>query len=259
MSDSVVKDLSAKLRRWKELKEPYWEWFLADLLETNEVEPEGDEKIATKEQAQEYLLLDQELRQVAKSDDTIVISDPTLRRVFEEIRSRVEGEHFCEDGMLSDDAYDHAMDQFDAAWFINGLAITRPLTLLYPPADEIADLIGEARRAICFGLPTAAIALCRATVEAAVFDIAVRIGRISKEEAVENLRMCDKISALLDSSVTKQSPLRRKIDEFIGETSDVIHVAKQGSYQLAMRLFETALQIIQELYGYYRAQMPPPD
>lgn len=255
-----MQDITDKLRRWKELKPLYDSFAIADFWGDVSEWPDGlkvPERVGTKEEARAFLLLDKELRQLAEYQDTVVISDTALQQIFSEIWKRT-ADSFYEDeknDVVTEWASYTAMMSTTPQIYIKGLVKTRPLILLYPPSPEINKLVTEARQCICFDVPTAAIAVCRAIVEAAVVDIAIRAGRIRPDQAVEEMRMCEKISALLGTSISRKSPIRRNVNVFIDEASQVIHVTREADQDLAIRLFGDALKVVQELYGYYRPQI----
>ena len=139
--------------------------------------------------------------------------------------------------------------------FVKRLLVVPPLVTLIDIPRDVIDLLAEARKADCLRLPTACISVCRSTVERAVVDIAVRIGRLDPDEAPEELRMCAKISSLIAADLTHQSPLRRKIDQFLGDSSRVIHTAERADEPGAQKLYAETLVLIQMLYGTYASQL----
>jgi hypothetical protein len=66
--------------------------------------------------------------------------------------------------------------------------------------------------------------------------------------------MCDRISLLIDRSVSHSSPLRKEINAFMAATSDVIHSNAVSDMTLALRLYHDAIRLIQTLYGQYKSQ-----
>jgi hypothetical protein len=248
-------DITDELRRYKELM-PVWRKYMdSDWDEfagknVDDYPKRGDPRL------REYCRIEKNLREIALDSDSVVIKDPTLHRIFHEIRKDVLEDTIGENGTIfTDDFFYHLADKYHPNGIAQRLSITRPLVTLNEVPAEIEALITETREAFCLDLPTACISLCRSVVERAIVDIAVRSGRLEHEYQAGNMGMCDRISLLLDRSVSRTSPLRKEINDFMRATSDVIHTNATADMASARRLFEKAQELIQKLYGYYKSQL----
>ncbi len=203
----------------------------------------------------EFREIEKRIESLSVESHSIVIEDAALYQLFGKIRkSALEGTLDDDGGVIEDALFDKLKWEYHPEKFAKRMLQVRPLVSLTPVPADVIDLLTEARKAYCLRLPTACISVCRSTVERAVLDIAVRIGRINSSDAPEELRMCAKISALIDADLTRLSPLRREIDEFLADTSRVIHSSIKGDEPEALRLYLQALKLIGELYGRYSKQ-----
>lgn len=249
-------DITEDLRLYKELNE----WNFKDLLRRlTELPEKPDGKTAPIDEdprAKQYWALSHKLKQIALNHDSVSITDGKLHRVFNDIKVNAFDEEIGEDGSLvSDDYFYELVDRHRPEHIARNLADTKPLTSpthLVPP--EVESLISETREAYSLELPTACISLCRSTVERVIVDIAVRCGRVEDDDRLGRMGMCDRISLLIDRTVSQSSPLRQQINEFMAATSNVIHSNTQADMASALKLYHDAINLIQALYGSYKAQ-----
>ena len=250
-----MNDITEYLRLYKELK-PVWEKYLlrewAGIINDEAIENYPTQNDLRLQQFHEVAT---KLSEYALHSDAVVITDTTLHRVFFDIRLGALDESMDDDGFIfSDDLYDHLAFRYSPHDIAKNLATTKPLVTLNELPVEVNALIGETREAFCLGLPTACVSLCRSLVERAIVDIAFRTGRIDKER-LGDMGMCDRISLLLDKSVSRSSPLRQEINAFMAVTSDVIHSNATADMTSAREVFADAQLLTQKLYGHYKAQL----
>lgn len=248
-------DITEDLRLYKELHAWYFSNMLQKLMN---YEKPGDEQDSPDEENRKdnYFRVSSKLKDVALSHDTVLVTDPTLHQLFNEIRINAFDENIADDGaIVSNDFFYGLIDKHRPEQIARNLADTRPmvsLTHLVPPTVE--SLITETREAYSLGLPTACISLCRSTVERVIVDIALRCGRVEDDDRLGSMGMCDRISLLIDRSVSKGSALRQQIDAFMEATSNVIHSNVEGDMAMALKLYHDAIYLIQALYGQYKGQ-----
>lgn len=249
-------DITDDLKLYKELK-PIWDKYrLRDMLEQFIDQDWTDYPTGDDPRVNRYLILKIKLDEIAMRSDAVAITDPTLHRVFHEIRMDVFDDNVGEDGMVfSDDYFYEIANKYHPSDIAPKIAATKPLVSLNLIPAEVEKLISETREAYCLGLPTACISLCRSTVERVVVDIAIRCGRIKDRDRLGQMGMCDRISLLIDRSVSHCSPLRQQINAFMAESSDVIHSNTESSMELALKLYHQSIYLIQALYGQYRSQI----
>lgn len=200
--------------------------------------------------------IEDRISNLAVESPSLVIEDSSLFQLFGRLQKTSADNTLDKHGsIIPDDLYDKLYWEYHPEYFVKRMLQARPLTTLIEVPQDVIDLLTEARKAYCLRLSTACISVCRSTVERAVLDIAVRIGRIKKSDAPEELRMCAKISALIDADLSSQSPLRREIDCFMADTSRIVHSSVKAAEPEALRLYLQALDLIQQLYGRYRIQL----
>lgn len=249
-----MSDITEDLKCYKEF-EPLWEKAVdRDMLELMKVPFEGqilsdDPRVVRFREASDRLW------KLALQADSVVITDHTLHQLFEKIRNEAIKYEFGENGEIeSIDLFEDLADKFHPEHYAKYFAITKPLVTLNNVPDEVVALVRETREAYCLRLPTACIALCRGLVERVIVDIAIRSGRLGEADRLSGMGMCDRISLLLDKSVSSTSPLRREINAFMRATSNVIHSNTVADMPSALELFREALRLTQSLYGQYRSQ-----
>ena len=257
-------DLTAKLKTYQSLSKPGPEEAEVWNAIAEEIRKDGAEAdiaaifgkhmdaiVHSENRAVEQARLKQELEEFFRANKSVVISDPTVHRVAHEIRKGAE-----EIDMMDDNLWDEVQSRVDLHTYGERLSATRPLMLLYDIPEQIKAMVRESVEAYCHSLYTAAISSCRTLVEVAVVDIAVKIGRISDKEQVREMRMCERISSLIDRSVSKSSPLRQDINAFLESASIYVHGDAQSDEDSAKLHIEKAFSLVQQLYGYYQSQYP---
>jgi hypothetical protein len=203
--------------------------------------------------------LKNKLEQLAIHSASVTITDPTLHRVFHAMRLKIFDEGIDENGCLeSNELYDDLLDQYNPRKFVAALKRSKPLIALNSIPPDVDRLIAETREAYCLGLPTACISLCRSTVERVIVDIAIRCGRVDPGVEISEMGMCERISLLIDRSVSRNSPLRQRINAFMAATSNVIHSNTDADMDSALKLYQDSISLIQELYGAYQKQFKKP-
>lgn len=248
-------DITDELKLYKEL-EPIWDKYLErNALEDFIDQDWSDYPSRDDPRVAQFLELKSKLNAIALQSDAVTITDPTLHRVFHSIRINVFDENVDQNGeVFSDDFFYEIAGKYHPSDIARKMAATRPLISLNLIPAEVESLISETREAYCLGLPTACISLCRSTVERVIVDIAVRCGRIKDADELGQMGMCDRISLLIDRSVSHSSPLRIQINAFMAATSDVIHSNAEADMTSALKLYHDSLGVIQSLYGQYRSQ-----
>ena len=253
---NIMSNITEDLRRYRELGPVFDQFLMRELCEMigDRVDPDwpesDDPRIA------ELYQLEERLENLSIESDSLVIEDRELYQLLGRLRKTSVDSALNEwGGIVSDDLYEKLLWEYHPRYFVQRMLKAPPLTTLIELPDEVIDLLAEARKAFCLRLHTACISVCRSTVERAVVDIAVRIGRLKPEDAPELLRMCDKISSLIAADLTPQSPLRRGIDQFIAESSHVIHTSLKADEPLALELYIQTLELIKMLYGNYASQL----
>ena len=259
-------DLSEMLKRYQHLKRQNVEYeslmlafveaFLEDRIET----PDEETKLKLLELRkgrEEIESLKKRLSWLLRPGNATVISDPALHRIAYELLKETNEENVDDDGAV-DDWYYGVMDALyiDPNQAARNLASIKPLFLLYRPSANLGSLVQEAVTAFCLDMHTATVAIARTLVETAVVDIAVKIGRVSDPAKIKTMRMCERISSLIDRSVTKGSPLRQQIDSFMESASEIVHGNQSAGADAAHKHLEQAFSLIKELYGYYQSQYP---
>ncbi|QTN31225.1 hypothetical protein HZ994_02395 [Akkermansiaceae bacterium] len=210
---------------------------------------ENDPRVSRFREARERLC------KLALQADAVVITDHTLHQLFEKIRNEAIKYEFGENGEIeSIDLFEDLADKYHPEHYAKCFAITKPLITLNNVPGEVVALVKETREAYCLRLPTACISLSRSLVERVIVDIAIRSGRLSEENRLSEMGMCDRISLLLDKSVSSTSPLRREINAFMRAASNVIHSNTVADMPSALELFREALRLTQALYGQYKNQ-----
>ncbi|MEI7910001.1 MAG: hypothetical protein WCK77_10225 [Verrucomicrobiota bacterium] len=201
--------------------------------------------------------LEERIANIAVESPTVVIDDRELHQLFHEIRQSWIKYNIlsCNGSTVTEDLFEKLDQDYHPKYFVARLVQARPLITLIEIPQDVIDLLVEARTAFCLRLPTACISVCRSTIERAVVDIAVRIGRLKESDVQEGLRMCEKISSLIARDLTPQSQLRRELDEFLANTSRVIHSNTKADEPLALKLYLKALELTQMLYGRYAKQL----
>lgn len=256
-------DLTKKLREYDKILSEIRD-VVADFKRTSPFSPDSttEPEILESERISEFakkigdliqrqFQLKPELESFLRENKAVVLSDPTLHRVAHEIRSG------SEPMTVDDDAWwDYLLGRLDIHTYGERLDNLRPLLLLFDIPEKLKALVREAVEAYCCCLHTASIAVCRTLVEVAVVDIAVQIGRIKAPSQVREMRMCDRISSLIDKSVSKSSPLRRDINHFMESASAIIHGDIPAGEEEASQHLTTAFSLVQQLYGYYQSQYP---
>lgn len=249
-------DITEDLRLYKELElvwDKYWERYaLEDLLERDSSDyPDHDDP-----RVGQFLEVKARIEAIALHSAAVTITDSTLHQLFHTIRLKVLNDSFDENGYLeSNDLFDRIVDRYNPNDFIRNLSLTKPVASLILVPSRVVKLISETRQAFCLQLPTACISMSRSTVERVVIDIALRSGRIHQEEALGDMGMCDRISLLIDRSASKNSPLRKEINEFMKATSDVIHSNVEADMEMARKLYLECIRLTQALYGQYKNQL----
>jgi hypothetical protein len=248
-------DITEDLKLYKEL-EPIWDKYLwREMVEGIIDQDWGDYPAKDDPRLNQFVRLKSKLGDIAMQSDVVTITDSTLHRVFHAIRMNVFDENVDQDGtVFSDDFFYEIADKYHPRDIAPKMAATKPLVSLNLIPTEVESLISETREAYCLGLPTACISLCRSTVERVIVDIAVRCGRIEDEDRLGQMGMCDRISLLIDRSVSHSSPLRKEINAFMAATSNVIHSNAEAVMTSALKLYHDSLGVILALYGQYKNQ-----
>lgn len=248
-------DITEDLRLYREL-EPIWEKFLDRSALEGLVDRDWSE-YPTKDDPRvtQFIKLEAKLEQIAIHSTAVTISDPTMHRVFHAMRLKTFDESLDDQGcIVSDETFDDLFNRYNPHDIVAAFQKTKPLVTLNFIPLEVDRLITETREAYSLGLPTACIALCRSTVERVIVDIAVRCGRIQDEDRLGDMGMCDRISLLIDRSVSRSSPLRQQINAFMEATSNVIHSNSDADMDSALKLYHDSISLIQALYGQYKNQ-----
>lgn len=181
-----------------------------------------------------------------------LISDTTAHQIAHKLKKEVTEEQIDEG--WEGDWLPNILGQCFPEEYAARFASIKPMVLLYEPGPHLRFLVNEAVRAYCLELPTATVAVARSLVEAAVVDIAVKIGRVKDEATIAEMRMCERISSLIDRSVSKSSPLRQSINAFMASASDIVHGDVAAEIAEARRLLEDAFALVGRLYIEYRTQ-----
>ncbi|MCB1133178.1 MAG: hypothetical protein KDN05_18800 [Verrucomicrobiae bacterium] len=245
-------NITEDLRRYRELS-PLFSRFLLSMLGT----PHDPEFIAPDDpRILEHHEIGERLREAAITYPSVIIKDRELHQLFGQIRNSTINNAADDSGFItSDDLYEFLLSEYSPHEYARRLVQTKPIVTLTELPHEVIELVSEARRAYCLRLPTACISVCRSAIECAVVNIAVRIGRIKPTDTPHQLTMCAKISSLIGADLTSKSPFRRELDEFMAESSSVIHNSLKPDEDHAFRIFTKTLELAQRLYGYYSAQL----
>lgn len=248
-------DITNDLKLYKEL-EPVWDKYLWREMIEDIVDQDWDGYPAKDDpRLSQFIRLKDKLGGIALQSDVVTITDPTLHRVFHAIRMNVFDENVDQDGtVFLDDFFYEIANKYHPRDIAPRMAATKPLISLNLIPSSVEGLIAETREAYCLGLPTACISLCRSTVERVIVDIAIRCGRINDEDRLGQMGMCDRISLLIDRTVSRSSPLRQQINAFMEATSNVIHSNVEADMPSALKLYHDSLAVIQALYGQYKNQ-----
>lgn len=248
-----MSDLTRDLQRYKELK-PLWIKHIDDVFDQLLDPSETAEKMTIDPRLKGFRQLERSLKHAALNSNAANISDHTLHRLFHELRKVALDENIDQDGHVNEDFFWKVVDDQNPHQIAANIAATKPLVSLNIIPPDVESLVSETRKAYCVGLPTACISLCRSSVERVIVDIAIRTERITDEDRLGRMGMCDRISLLIDRSVSNTSPLRQDINAFMASTSDVIHSNTEASMPLALQIYHKAMQLIQSLYGHYHKQ-----
>jgi len=252
-------DITEDLKLYQEL-EPIWEkaWersVLEDLIDKDW----SDYPSINDPRVDQFDKLKAKLEKIAIHSTTVTISDPTMHRVFHAMRLKAFDECLDENGSVESwEVLDYLLDRYNTQDIIAGFKTTKPLVSLNDIPLEVNRLITETREAYSLGLPTACISLCRSTVERVIVDIAIRCGRVDDDDRLSDMGMCDRISLLIDRSVSRNSPLRQRINAFMEATSNVIHSNTDADMNSALNLYQESISLIQALYGQYQKQFKKP-
>ncbi len=182
--------------------------------------------------------------------DLSIIRDTTAHQIAHRLKKELAAEQLDEG--WEGDWLPNILGQCFPEEYAARFASIKPLILLYPPAPHLRVLVREAIRSYCLELPTATVAVARSLVEAAVVDIAIQIGRVEDEATIAEMRMCERISSLIDRSVSKVSPLRQAINAFMASASKIVHGDVAADMAEARRLLEDAFSLVRWLYIEYR-------
>jgi hypothetical protein len=270
-----MSNLTEDLRRYKELlticdrfREKWRAWedsiLLADMLDETLPEEYSLQEAAHEQEARqndmatyEFCAIEERIGNAAVESPSVVIEDRELYQLFDRIRqSWTKNNILSYNGStVTDDLFEKLSQNYHPKYFVERLVRARPLITFIKIPQDVIDLLVEARTAYCLRLPTACISVCRSTIERAVVDIAVRIGRLKESDVQEGLRMCEKISSLIARDLTPQSPLRCGLDRFIADTSRVIHSNIKADEPEALRIYLNALELTRMLYGNYAKQL----
>lgn len=249
-------NITEDLRRYRELEPVFGQFLRREYCELigDPVAPDwpgsDDPRIA------EYYRIGESIESRSIESDSLVIEDRELHQLLGRLRKSSADSAMNEwGGIVSDELHEKLTWEYHPKHFVRRMLEVPPLTTLIELPQDVIDLLAEARKAYCLRLPTACIAVCRSTVERVVVDIAVRIGRLSPEDAPEELRMCAKISSLIAADLTRQNTLRRDIDRFIADTSRVIHTSDKADEERARELYLKTLELIKMLYSNYGSQL----
>lgn len=249
-------DITEDLRRYKELKSVWRNFMWRSLMEGVVDKDWSDYPAEDDPRLDEFVRLKSKLGDVALQSYAVAITDSALHQVFHAIRVNAFDEAMDKDGTIyPDDFFYDLAHKYHPNDIARKMAATRPLLSLNLIPAEVENLISETREAYCLGLPTACISLCRSTVERVIVDIALRCGRVEDDDRLGRMGMCDRISLLIDRSVSKSSPLRQQINDFMEATSNVIHSNTEADMTSALKLYHDSINLIQALYGYYKNQI----
>ncbi len=223
-----------------------------------------DSSALTGQQEQDLLSLPFLMKQLDQSGSELssklldselyVISDPTANRIAHALRKEYAAEQ--SDASWQGDWLPNILGQCFPEEYAARFASLKPPILLYEPAPHLRVLVRESIRAFCLELPTATVAVARSLVEASVVDIAIKIGRVKDEATITEMRMCERISSLIDRRVSNSSPLRQSINRFMASASNIVHGDVAADMKEAHRLLEDAFNLMSQLYVSYRAQYP---
>lgn len=229
------------------------------------VPPEvGSEEAAYQEDARqdeksqfEFWDIEERIAEASVESPSLVVEDGELHQLFDKIRqSYIKYNILTFNGStVTEDLFNKLDEDYNPYYFIERLVQAHPLITLIEIPQDVIDLLVEARTAYCLRLPTACISVCRSTIERAVVDIAVRIGRLEESDVQKELRMCEKISSLIARDLAPQSYTRQELNGFMADTSRVIHSNTKADEPLALTLYLKALELIKMLYGRYAKQL----
>lgn len=252
----AIQNITADLRRYKELDHVFEQFIKREMLELFDEPVDDDLPTRHDPRIKEFHETRERLENLVIESPSLVIEERELHQVFGELRKASVNSTLNSYGdVVSDELFDKLKWEYHPNHFVQRMLQARPLLTLIEVPQDVIRLLQEARKSYCLQLPTACISVCRSTVERAVLDIAVHIGRIKQSEAREELRMCAKISALIYADLTPQSTQRQDIDRFMADTSRVIHTSVKADEPEALRLYLKTLDLIQQLYGRYSKQL----